>query len=123
MNPFRRLAMMGDFIDTIFNCPYEMHELVEDADLSEMIYHLSENHKEVLFYSAVHLFDCARIAAIRAQSDRNIRKVRALLVSNLQKKLLERLALREQKGLAMTTTKRAFLQARKKPVLDESKDG
>lgn len=123
MNPFRRLAMMGDFIDTLFNCPYEMHELVEDADLSELIHKLSENHKEVLFYSAVHLYDCARIAALRGQSDRNIRKVRALLVYNLQRKLLERLNLREQRSLSLTTTERAFLEARKKSALDESKGG
>lgn len=123
INPFRRLAMAGDFLDIIFNCPYEMHELVEDTELSELIYMLPENHKEVLFYSAVHLYDSARIAALRGQSDRNIRKVRALLLSNLQRKLLERLAIREQKGMPLTTTERAFLKARKKSALDESKDG
>lgn len=123
INPFRRLAMRGDFLDIIFNCPYEMHELVEDADLSELIQKLSENHKEVLFYSAVHLYDSARIAALRGQSDRNIRKVRALLLSNLRRKLLERLNLREQRGLSLTTTERAFLKVRKKSALDESRGG
>ena len=111
----------GDFIDTLFNCPYEMHELVEDADLSELIHKLSENHKEVLFYSAVHLYDCAWIAALRGQSDRNIRKVRALLVYNLQRKLLERLNLREQRSLSLTTTERAFLEARKSPPLTKAR--
>lgn len=123
MNVFWRAAMKGDFIDIMFDCPYEMHELVEDADLSELIHKLPENHKEVLFYSAVHLYDCDRIALIRGQSDRNIRKVRALLLSNLQRKLLERLEARERKGLTLTTTERAFLKARKKAALDESKGG
>lgn len=123
LDVFWREAMKGDFLDIIHNCPYEMHELVEDADISELIQKLPENHKEILYYSAVRLYDCARIAAIRGQSDRNIRKLRTLLVSNLQKRLLEKLEVRAQKGLSMTTTQRAFLAAHKKSALDDSKDG
>lgn len=102
--------MKGDFIDIMFDCPYEMHELIEDAGLSELIRKLSENYKEVLFYSALHLHDCAWIAALRGQSDHNIRKVRALLVSSLQRKRLEA---RERSGLPLTTAESVPQSAKK----------
>jgi hypothetical protein len=109
-----RQVLKGDFLDVIFDCPYEMHHLVEDEDISELIRKLSENHKEILYYHAVRMYDAARIAAIRGQTERNIRKLRVLLLFNLRKKLLIKLTVREKKGLPMTTTERAFLNGHKK---------
>jgi hypothetical protein len=118
-----RQVLRGDFLDVISDCPYEMHHLVEDEDISELIRRLSENHKEILYYHAVRMYDCARIAAIREQTERNIRKLRALLLFNLRKKLLVKLTVRERKGMPMTTTERAFLNGHKKSALDDGKDG
>lgn len=118
-----RQVLKGDFLDVISDCPYEMHHLVEDKDISELIHKLSENHKEVLYYHAVRMYDAARIAAIRGQTERNIRKLQALLLSNLRKKLLVKLTDREKKGLPMTTTERAFLNGNKKTALDGGKGG
>lgn len=116
-------VLKGDFLDVIFDCPYEMHHLVEDEDISELIRRLSENHKEVLYYHAVRMYDTARIAAIRGQTERNIRKLRSLLLSNLRKRLLVKLAVRDKNGLPLTTTERVFLNEHKKSALDGSKDG
>lgn len=118
-----RQVLRGDFLDVISDCPYEMHHLVEDEDISELIRRLSENHKEILYYHAVRMYDCARIAAIREQTERNIRKLRALPLFNLRKKLLVKLTVRERKGMPMTTTERAFLNGHKKSALDDGKDG
>lgn len=118
-----RQVLKGDFLDVIFDCPYEMHHLVEDEDISELIRRLSENHKEVLYYHAVRMYDTARIAAIRGQTERNIRKLRSLLLSNLRKRLLVKLAVRDKNGLPLTTTERVFLNEHKKSALDGSKDG
>ena len=96
---------------------------MEDEDISELIHNLSENHKEVLYYNAVRMYDVSRIAAIRGQTERNIRKLRSLLLSNLGKKLLVKLTVREKNGLPMTTTERAFLNGHKKSALDDDKDG
>ena len=65
----------GDFIDAIFYCPYDIHELVTEEYLSKILWELNEEHKELLFLYAVRLFGSTRIAKIRNQSDRNIRKV------------------------------------------------
>lgn len=118
-----RQVLKGDFLDVIFDCPYEMHHLVEDEDISELIRRLSENHKEVLYYHAVRMYDTARIAAIRGQTERNIRKLRSLLLSDLRKRLLVKLAVRDKNGLPLTTTERVFLNEHKKSALDGSKDG
>ena len=75
----------GDFIDAIFYCPYDIHELVTEEYLSEILLELKEDHKELLFLWAVRLFSSTRIAKIREQSDRNIRKVRNTMLKKIQK--------------------------------------
>lgn len=113
-----RQAQMGDFFELIFSCPYEMHELVEDADVSAAVRDLKEDHKEILYYLTVRLYPCEKIAEIRGQSDRNIRKVRATLLKKLRETLHKALTEREKLGLPMTTTQRAFLQNSEKAALD-----
>ena len=53
----------GDFIDSIFYCPYDIHELVTEEYLSEILLELKEDHKELLFLWAARLFSSTRIAA------------------------------------------------------------
>ncbi len=116
-----RQIQKGDFIETIFYCPYEVHELVEDTDVSELLRQMKEDHKEILFYAEVRRYSTARIASIRGQTDRNIRKVRDTLLKGLRKKLWKRLAERDKQGLPLTTTQLAFLQGTEKTALDSDK--
>ena len=76
----------GDFIDAIFYCPYDIHELVTEEYLSKILWELNADHKELLFLCAVRLFGSTRIAKIRKQSDRNIRKVRGTMLKKIRKK-------------------------------------
>jgi len=99
----------GDFIDTIFNCPYEIHELVTESYMSKALYELSDDHKEILYFSAVRMYSSLKIAELRRQSDRNIRKVRNTMLKKIYKKILPYLKEREEKGLPMTMEERAFL--------------
>lgn len=55
----------GDFLDVIFCCPYDIHELVAEKELSQILLELNEEHKELLFLCAVRLFSSTRIAKIR----------------------------------------------------------
>lgn len=100
---------MGDFLDAIFYCPYDIHELVAEEYLSKILYELSEGHKELLFLWGVRLFSSARIAAIRGQTDRNIRKVRATMLKKIQKKLLAALREKAEKQQSMTLLEKEFL--------------
>lgn len=64
-----RQVLKGYFLDAIFDCPYEMHHLVENEDIFELIRRLSENHKEVLYCHSVRMYDVSRIAVIRGQTE------------------------------------------------------
>ena len=106
----------GDFIDAIFYCPYDIHELVTEEYLSEILLELKEDHKELLFLWAVRLFSSTRIAAIRQQSDRNIRKVRNTMMKKIRKELLSALTDKAEKQQPMTLMEKAFLSDNGKAV-------
>ncbi len=104
-----RQERKGDFIDTIFYCPYDIHELVTDADMSVILRELNEDHKFLLFLSALRQYSSVKIAAIRGQSDRNIRKVRNTMLKKIRKKLLAALAEKEQAQQPLTLHEKEFL--------------
>ena len=106
----------GDFIDAIFYCPYDIHELVTEEYLSEILLELKEDHKELLFLWAVRLFSSTRIAAIRQQSDRNIRKIRNTMMKKIRKELLSALTDKAEKQLPMTLVEKAFLSGIRQAV-------
>lgn len=99
----------GDFLDAIFYCPYDIHELVTEEYLSNILSELNEEHKELLFLCAVQLFSSTRIAKIRKQSDRNIRKVRGTMLKKIRKKLLAALMDKADKQQPMTLLEKDFL--------------
>ena len=110
----------GDFIDAIFYCPYDIHELVTEEYLSEILLELKEDHKELLFLWAVRLFSSTRIAAIRQQSDRNIRKVRNTMMKKIRKELLSALTDKAEKQQPMTLMEKAFLSDNGKAIDTEA---
>ena len=116
-----KLIRKGDFIDAIFYCPYDIHELVTEEYLSKILLELSEDHKELLFLCAVKLFSSTRVAAIRQQSDRNIRKVRNTILKKIRKKLLAALTEKAEKQQSMTILEKAFLSESGKAVDSEEK--
>jgi hypothetical protein len=99
----------GEFLDTIFDCPFEIQELVSDDDLAKILQDLKDEHKEILFFDAVWQYSAAQIARMRDQSDRNIRKVRNTVLRKISKKLLPVLTEREQNQVPMTQEERRFL--------------
>lgn len=108
-NVLERLIRKGDFIDAIFYCPYDIHELVTDKNLSAILLELTEDHKELLFLCAVRLFSSTRIAAIRGQTDLNIRKVRGTMLKKIRKKLLPALLEKAKKQQPLTLLEKEFL--------------
>ena len=79
---YRQLAS-GNFLDIIFSCPYELHELVASSFISELIRSLTIDQKEVLYYLSIRQYSTIQVGMIRGQTDRNIRKLR----KNIHKKL------------------------------------
>jgi len=87
LNIFAKQMLQCDFTEIIFNCPYELHELVEDKQISQILKELSINRKEILYYSAIRLYSTAHIAELRGQTDRNIRKIRLQIIQYIRQKL------------------------------------
>ena len=139
---FRQLCQ-GNFLDIIFSCPYE---LTANRFLSKLFFTLSDEQKEVLYYLFVKQYSTSRLAAIRGQSDRNIRKLRMTIQKKLQRRMYEHLSEKLEKDYNITLREREFVEEyeallqtmgkdavirrenktkprKKKTVLDEAKDG
>ena len=105
-----KMERKGDFIDSIFYCPYDIHELVTEGDISNILRELSEDSKFLMFLWALRQYNSVRIAAIRGQSDRNIRKVRNTMLKKIRKKLLAALTEKVQAQQPLTLLEKEFLR-------------
>ena len=142
---FRQLCQ-GNFLDIIFSCPYELHELTANRFLSKLFFTLRDEQKEVLYYLFVKQYSTTRLAAIRGQSDRNIRKLRMTIQKKLQRRMYEHLSEKLEKDYSITLREREFVEEyeallqtmgkdavirrenktkprKKKAALDDDKDG
>ncbi len=105
MDPAIRQLARGYFLDILFDCPYEMHELTADAILSEALRRLKEDHKEIFYFLAIRLYSAREVAAMRGQTDRNIRKVRTTILKRLRKPVYEYL----KRNTRLTPREREFI--------------
>ena len=97
-NMLEKQNRKGDFLDAIFCCPYEINELVTEEYISD-----------ILFLYAVRQYSSAKIAVIKEQSDRNIRKVRGTMLKRIRKKLITALNEKIQQG-TLTLIEKRFLE-------------
>ena len=108
--------------DILFDCPYEMHNLTADAFISRMVEELSEEHKEVLYFLSLRLYSTTRLAAVRGQSDRNIRKLRKTIHKKLQRQMYDHLCGKQEHGGSLTLRERHFLEKYSKIAKKQGKD-
>ena len=104
-----RQLMKGDYIDIISNCPYEMHNSLSDEDYSKIIYDLKDDHKELIYFLYLRDFTTSQLAALRNQSDRNIRGVRSTILGQIEKKVLLILVDRQGEEFPFTMEELSFL--------------
>ena len=122
-SPFWRELCSGYFLNIIFGCPYEMHELLADDFLSKMIFELKEDHKELFYYKVLRRYSSVEVGAVLNQTDRNIRKKWARLLKRLQKKLFGHIAEKGDSGRPLMLREKTFLEEYKKSGLDDGKAG
>lgn len=109
-DPTVRQLQRGHVLDYLFDCPYEMHDLTSMAYLRTIIEGTKEDHRELLFFLYLRLFSPQRVAAIRGQTDRNIRKVRDVAVRKLRKKVYKALKEQAERGrTSFTKQERDFM--------------
>ena len=109
-DPEYRQLCIGFFLDILFDCPYEMHELTADKFVSNMIRDLSEEHKEVLYFLSLRLYSATRLAMLRGQSDRNIRKLRITIHKKLQGSFYQHLQEKREAGNSLTLREQEFFR-------------
>ena len=119
--PCHRLITKGQFLDILYNCPYEMHDLTADGFLSGIVKDLKEEHKEVLYYLSLRLHSTTKLAALRGQSDRNIRKIRDTYTRKLQRQLYDHLCEKQERRL--TLREKEFMTLYSAALEQEGKTG
>ena len=106
---YRQLSR-GSFFDYLFDCPYEMHDLTGKAYLRKIVDGMKEDHKEIFFFLYLRQYSPQRLAVVRGQTDRNIRKVRDVILRKVRKKVYNELKRLNKYGYAMSDTERDFYQ-------------
>ena len=104
---YRQLSR-GNFLDYLADCPYEMHDLTGKAYLRKIVEGMKEDHKEIFFFLYLRQYSPQRFAALRGQTDRNIRKVRDVLLRKVRKKVYHELKRLSGHGYVMNDTERDF---------------
>jgi len=77
------------FLDVIYDCPLEIEELTTGCPVFDLMNELDENRKEILYYWVVRQWSPQKIAAMRGQINRNIRKVYNKMIRDIRGKIFE----------------------------------
>ena len=104
---YRQLSR-GNFWEYLADCPYEMHELTGKAYLRKIVDGMKEDHKEIFFFLYLRQYSPQRLAAIRGQTDRNIRKVRDVVLRKVRKKVYNELKRLSKHGYIMSGMEHDF---------------
>lgn len=121
--PKYRLLCRGKFEGILHDCPYEMHNLTGNEFLSNAVRDLKPEHKELMYYLSLHLYSTTRLAQIRGQSDRNIRKVRDTYTRKLQKQLYQHLLEKRGAQASLTLREQGFIRLYEDAMKCQSKAG
>jgi hypothetical protein len=105
------MEMKGEFLDTIYDCPHDIHETTSCKSLYDVTEELDEPHKELLYYRAIRYWSPQQIAKMRGQTDRNIRKVYSKMLEGIHYELFYYLYGRYKKRLPITTSEKALVIA------------
>ena len=106
-----RQLLNGAFLDVIFDCPHEIQELTPSRPVYNSLVRLDEKQKEILYYLAIRLWTPQQIAAMRGQTDRNIRKVYGKMIDSMQQEIFPHLYRRYRLYWKLTVTQVAFVES------------
>ena len=109
-HPWWRELIRGDFTSVIYDCTYDLDELVSSRNVSQIIRGLGENRKEILYYRVVWQWSPQRIAACCGQTDHNTRKVYDVTIRKIRKELYERLRHRYENDMPRTEEQLVFVR-------------
>ena len=100
----------GEFLDAIFDSPYEIQELVTDGYLYDILKNLKNEHKELLYLTAVKGLSTAKIADLQGKTDRAVRAMRKTVLNKIRRKAHEYLTSRNGRKHDMTLAEKRFVE-------------
>jgi DNA-directed RNA polymerase specialized sigma24 family protein len=105
-----------DYLNLIFCCVCQMHNLTDDGDLSRLINKATDKQKAVFFPRVIKGCTPQKIAECYDMTDRNVRDITDRMVSKIRMDMYEALKKRQAGGGSMTLQQRVFLN-----TIDEEK--
>ena len=120
--PTFRQICHGEFDDYLATCLFMMHDLTERVHLREIVMNLKLDHKELLFFLGIRLYSTQKLAELRGQTERNIRKVRDTVRRRIHRKLYAALTALQQNGDELTHLEQDFLRDYTPPKRRHSSD-
>lgn len=100
----------GEFLDAIFDNPYEIQELVTEGYLYDILKGLKDEHKELLYLTAVKGLSAAKIAEVQGKTDRAVRYMRDTVYNKIRRKAYEYLTSEKGKTHDMTLAEKRFVE-------------
>ena len=104
----------GDFIDVIFDNPYDIHELVTEDYLCKILKGLKDEHKELLYLLAIKGYSTKEIEKIQGKSDRAVRYMRETVFNKIRKEAYKFLTSEQGKNHDMTLAEKKIVENYKK---------
>jgi DNA-directed RNA polymerase specialized sigma24 family protein len=105
-----------DFLEFLYCCVCQMHNLTDDSDLSRLINKATDKQKAVFFPRVIANCTPQKIAQCHGMTDRNVRDIVDRMVANIRKGMYEVLKKRQAEGISMTVQQRDFMN-----TIDEEK--
>lgn len=92
----------------------------ENAAILEIaIFALKDVQKELLYQLAIKGYSCQLIAVFRAQTDRNIRKIRDTMLKKLRKSFMQALQNRLDNHISLTKAEQIFYDTYRSLITDK----
>ena len=104
-----RVGYEEDFLNLIFLCPCQMHNLVDDPDISCLVKNATNKQKTVFFSRVILNWPPKKTAQFHEMTDRNVRGLVSKMVNKIRRGLFEALKRRLEDQVPMSLTQQAFL--------------
>jgi hypothetical protein len=100
----------GDYIDTIYDNPKGMCQLVTNGFLTGIIDELKQSRKELIYYLIIRDYTTSEYAQVTKTTDRNVRGTRKTAINKVRKEFDKVLKCMEEQSLPLTIDERYFLK-------------
>jgi len=99
----------GDILSLLHTCVCQMHNLLEDDEVSALVNKATDKQKNIFFLRVFRGCSPQQIAACLGMTDRNVRDLTDKMVAKIQKGLFDLLMKRQEDKVTLTGRETEFL--------------